>query len=395
MKLAYFDCFSGISGDMILGALVYAGLSLEALRTALSKLPLEGYELSASRTERHGISATKVEVTLTKMEPARHLKEITDIIDESTVSHSSKEAAKRIFRRLAEAEAKIHNTTPEKVHFHEVGATDALVDVLGAVIGLESLGVHDVYASHIRLGSGYVRSEHGTIPVPAPATLELIRGVPSQRTSIRGELTTPTGAAIITTLAKSFDDVPLFVPEAIGYGAGTKKFDEIPNLLRIEIGRARESYVHDRSVVIETNIDDMNPEIYSYVIEKLLAEGAQDVTLSPIIMKKGRPGILLRVLVEPHALHHMSHHILQETTTLGLRISPVERLKAKRETIALETKYGRIRVKAAAFEGTRRFTPEYDDCRKAAMNHKIPILEIYEEVRKKLHDPTPSSDVQE
>ena len=395
MKIAYFDCFSGISGDMILGSLVDAGLPLETLREELSKLNLEGYELTARRTERHGIFGTKVDVRVTKHEPTRHLKEIVSIIGESGISDSSKDLAKRIFRRLAEAEAKIHNTSPEQVHFHEVGATDAIVDVVGAVVGLEHLDVKEIYSSYLRLGTGTVESEHGTIPVPAPATRELTRDTPTQRTHIQGELVTPTGAAIITTLARSFDDVPLLVTEKIGYGAGARRFQEIPNLLRIEIGQIQEVFLRDRSVVIETNIDDMNPEVYSYLVEKFLAEGAQDVNLSQVIMKKGRPGILLSVLTHPSSVQRISSCVLQETTTLGLRIYPVERLKTKRETFAVETKYGRIRVKAAEIDGRNRFTPEYDDCRKAALTKNIPILEIYEEVKKKLYEQSFASDAHE
>lgn len=388
MSIAYFDCFSGISGDMILGALVDAGLSLDALATELSTLPLKGYKLSAHKTERHKISGTKVEVHLTEDEPTRHLNDILSIIDRSTIGDELKNKAKNVFRRLAVAEAKVHNSSPEKVHFHEVGATDAIVDVVGAVIGLELLGVKEVYASPLRLGSGFVQTDHGKIPVPAPATVELVRGIPTRRTRLESELVTPTGAAIITTLTRSFDTVPMMATEKVGYGAGSRMLQEIPNLLRVEIGQAQQLFLQDQSVIIETNIDDMNPEVYSHLVEKFLDEGAQDVYLSQVIMKKGRPGILLSVIVPPDSVHRMSSLILQETTTLGLRMHPVERLKAQRKSVHITTKYGPIQVKVAEFNGERRITPEYDDCRKIAIEKNIPLLHVYEEVRKEVSNLT-------
>lgn len=382
MIIAYFDCFSGISGDMILGALVDAGLPLEVLRAELSKLKLKGYTLSAEKTQRHALSATKIDVALTEDQPARHLKDIVSIIEESTLIDDIKVASKNIFMKLAQAEAKVHNSSPEKVHFHEVGATDAIVDVVGAVCGLEHMGVQQIYASPLRIGTGFVQSQHGTLPVPAPATVELIKNIPTDRTQIKSELVTPTGAAILTTLAHSFHDVPLFASEKVGYGAGTRELQEIPNLLRVEIGHKQASLEEDQSVVIETNIDDMNPEIYSHLMDKLLTEGAQDVYLSQVIMKKSRPGILLSVLVEPGTVHRMSSLILQETTTLGLRIYPVNRLKAKRKTVHITTEYGPVQVKVAEIDGHRRATPEYDDCRKIAIEKNIPILKVYDIVRK-------------
>lgn len=384
MKIAYLDCFSGISGDMMLGALVDAGLPLEVLQTELSKLKLGGYELSAEKTQRHAISATKVNVTLTQDQPTRHLHDIVTIIEESGLSDTTKSKTNKIFKRLAEAEAKVHDSSPEKVHFHEVGMTDAIVDVVGAVIGLEHLGVQEIYASPLRIGTGFVKSQHGTLPVPAPATAELIQNIPTHRTRIESELVTPTGAAIITILAHSFHDLPLFTSEAVGYGAGSRELQEIPNLLRIEIGTRQVSLEEDQSVVIETNIDDMNPEIYSHLVEKLLAEGAQDVYLSQVIMKKSRPGIMLSVLVEPAQVNRMSILILQETTTLGLRIYTVKRLKAKRKTTHITTEYGPIQVKVAEINGQRRVTPEFDDCRRIAIEKNIPILKVYDIVNREV-----------
>ena len=255
---------------------------------------------------------------------------------------------------------------------------------MGAIVGLERLDVREVYSSPLRLGSGWVQSQHGKIPVPAPATVELVRGVPTHRTRIESELVTPTGAAIITTLARSFDSVPTFITNTIGYGAGSRRLEEIPNLLRVEIGQRQDIFLQDRSVVIETNIDDMNPEVYSHLMEKFLREGAQDVYLSQVIMKKGRPGILLSILVRPDSVHRLSSLILKETTTLGLRIYPVERLKARRESVTITTKYGPLQVKVAEINGEKRFTPEYDDCRKVAIEKNIPLLQVYEDLRKEL-----------
>jgi len=384
MIIAYFDCFSGISGDMILGALVDAGLPLEVLREELLKLNLEGFELSAHTTQRHAVSATKVDITLTGKEPTRHLKDSVDIIDASTLPDDTKTTTKRIFRKLAEAEAKVHNSTPEKVHFHEVGMTDAIVDVVGSVAGLARLGVEEVYASPLRIGTGFVQTQHGTLPVPAPATAELIRNTPTYRTLIESELVTPTGAAIITTLASRFGDMPLFTSNKTGYGAGTRELETVPNLLRVEIGTRPDIFDEDHSVLIETNIDDMNPEIYGYVVDKLLTEGAQDVFLSQIIMKKGRPGVLLSVLVDPAAVQKMSGLILEETTTLGLRIHPVQRIKIKRKSVHVTTTYGPVQVKVADIGGRKRVTPEYDDCKNIARKNNIPILKVYEIVRQEV-----------
>ncbi len=382
--IAYFDCFSGISGDMILGALVDSGLPLLSLQKELARLKVSGYELSAEKTERHAISGTKVEVTLTSEQSPRHLGDILEIIRESTLSDIIKGKATKIFHRLAEAEARVHDTSPETVHFHEVGATDAVVDVLGAVIGLDLLHVDEVYASAPRLGSGFVRSEHGNIPVPAPATVELLKDVPTIRTGIQSELVTPTGAAIITTLATSFVEVPTFRTQAIGYGAGSRRLREIPNLLRVEIGQRHASWLLDRAVVIETNIDDMNPELYSYLQERLLGEGALDVYLTQVIMKKGRPGVLLSVLGEPQLAPRFADIIMKETTTLGLRLHMVDRWKTAREQLSIDTPFGPVRVKHAEIDGEHRYTAEFEDCRRIASERHIPLRSIYEEVHRAL-----------
>ena len=291
MTLAYFDCFSGISGDMTLGALVDAGVSIDALRAELAKLNLPGYEITAEKVMRSGISATKVHVRLDdKPQPARHLSDIRKIIEASKLSASIKQKSISIFERLAAAEARVHGTTPDKVHFHEVGAVDAIVDIVGSVIGLEMLGITTIAGSPINLGSGTIKTAHGTLPVPAPATAELLKGIPSYGSSVPFELTTPTGAVIVSTLSSSFGPMPQMRVSQTAYGAGGKDIPGQPNVLRLMIGEPASSYDEDTSIVIETNIDDMNPQLYEHVIDKLMQQGAHDVYLTPIIMKKGQAG---------------------------------------------------------------------------------------------------------
>ena len=337
MKLAYFQCISGISGDMTLGALVDAGLPLEALEAELAKLRVPGFSLRARKVERHAITATQVEVVTDPDDHAhRHLTDVLAIIDDADLTPRVKKRASTVFRRLAEAEAKVHNTTPDEVHFHEVGALDAIVDVVGAVVGLELLGVERVYSSTLRFGTGQTNSEHGTIPIPAPATLLLTQGVPSERTTLPYELVTPTGAAIITTLAERFGASPVFSGSAIGYGAGGRDVRELPNVLRVELGEsadpedAHDALEADHSTMIETNVDDMSPEVAGYVVDCLLAKGAKDAFLIPAIMKKGRPGVLLAVLTDRDHLDGLVGTIFEETTTLGVRIYDVHRRKVPR-----------------------------------------------------------------
>lgn len=377
MTIAYFDCFSGISGDMILGALIDVGLPLDTLRNALRGVPIEGYELQVERTERHHITGTKMRVRVSDDHSHRHLSDILRLMEGSSISESAKEKVTRIFHRLAEAEAQVHGTSIESVHFHEVGATDAIVDVVGAVVGLEHLRVDAVYASALRLGTGWAQSRHGRIPIPAPATLRLLEGVPVERTDIRAELVTPTGAAILTTLAKGFGPSPLFRAQAIGYGAGNRDLQEAPNLLRVQIGETEQTLEQDHSVLIETNIDDMTPEVYGYIVDQLLSEGAKDVYLTPVFMKKGRPGILLSVLVDDASVERIARAIFRQTTSLGVRISRVDRLKVKRRADVVQTAFGPIRVKVAEFEERPRITPEFDDCARIAAAQKVPILDVY------------------
>ncbi len=383
MTLAYFDCFSGISGDMTLGALVDAGVSIDALRAELAKLDLPGYEIKSEKVKRSGISATKVHVIIDqKDQKSRHLSEIEKIIEDSSLSLPVKKKSSLIFKRLAEAEAKVHATTPDKIHFHEVGAVDAIVDIVGSVIGLELLGVSQTMISAINVGSGMVQTTHGLLPVPAPATAELLTNIPLYQSTTQFELTTPTGAAIISTIGSSFGPMPPMKVARIAYGAGDKDFPGHPNVLRLMIGEPVAGYDEDTSVVIETNIDDMNPQIYDYLIEKLMQQGAQDVYLTPIIMKKGRPAVLLSVLADKARTDAVLDTLFRETTSIGVRIQNVGRKKLTRDVREVDTVYGKIRIKISR-RGNEilTITPEYEDCRRIAEERQIPLKQVMEEAK--------------
>jgi len=381
MTIAYFDCFSGISGDMALGALVDAGVPLEVLHSELAKLGLPGYTLSAEQVKRSGLAATKVHVVLEEREqPARRLADIRDIINRSTLSPAVKQKSLGIFERLAEAEAKVHGTTAEAVHFHEVGAVDAIVDIVGSVIGLEHLGIGEIIASPVNVGSGSVHTAHGRLPVPTPATAELLKGIPLYSSSIAFELPTPTGAAIISTLADSFGPLPQLVVRRIACGAGNKDFPGQPNVLRLFVGESAPAYDEDRAVLIETNIDDMNPQIYDHLIDRLLQAGALDAYLAPLVMKKGRPGILLSVLSAKENADALLDIIFRETTSIGVRFQEVGRKKLSRELQDVRTPYGVVRVKVSRRgDEVLTVTPEYEDCRRIARERQVPLKTVMEE----------------
>jgi uncharacterized protein (TIGR00299 family) protein len=383
MTLAYFDCFSGISGDMTLGALVDGGVAIEFLRAELEKLNLPGYEITALKVMRAGISATKVHVCLDEKEqPARHLSDIRNIIEASQLSSSIRQKSIAIFERLAGVEAKVHGTTPDQVHFHEVGAVDALVDIVGSVIGLDKLGITELVGSPINVGSGTVTTAHGTLPVPAPATAELLTGVPSYGSSTPFELTTPTGAAILTTLASSYGPMPQMHVDRIAHGAGGRDLADRPNVLRLLIGEPATPYREDSSVVIETNIDDMNPQLYDYIIEKLMKQGAQDVYLTPIIMKKGRPAVMLSVLTDKGNSNTLLDTIFRETTSIGVRIREVGRKKLDRQIEEVDTIFGKVRIKISKRgDEILTITPEYDDCRRIAEERQVPLKTVMEEAK--------------
>jgi len=386
MTIAYFDCFSGISGDMTLGAIVDAGISMESLRAELSRLNLAGYELTAEKVMRSGIAATKVHVISDREDQKpRHLSDILEIIDRSSLKASIKEKSSRIFTRLADAEAKIHLTKRNSIHFHEVGALDSIVDIVGAAIGLELLGITEVRSSAVNVGSGTVQTSHGLLPIPAPATAEMLKGIPVYQSATQFELATPTGAAIISTLGTSFGLLPSMRVDRVAYGAGEKDFAGKPNVLRLILGEPAAPYEEDSSLLIETNIDDSNPQLYDYIIEKIMGQGAQDAYLTPIIMKKGRPAILLSALTDRSKSDAVLDTIFRETTSIGVRIQEVGRKKLNREMKEVETPYGRIRVKISRRgDEILSATPEYDDCRRIAEEKHIPLKVVMDEARKQL-----------
>jgi len=386
MKIAYLDCFSGISGNMVLGALLDAGLELDALKKALSALKISGYEIEARKIQKRDISGTLVTVKTKKDSVERRLGDILDIIHGSVLPEDITDKAGAVFTRLAEAEAKVHGVNIEEIHFHEVGGLDAIVDIVGSVIGLKLMGIDDVFSSPLHLGRGFVKCAHGLLPVPSPATMELVKGVPTYGRDIEAELTTPTGAAIITTLAKGFVRAPMMEVEAIGYGAGHRDLS-IPNLLRVSIGEAVESagqgYEEDVVTLIEANIDDMNPELYEHVMGKLHNEGALDVFLIPIQMKKNRPAVKLSTIVREADLRGVLDVFFEETTTLGVRFHEVRRKKLSRMSIDVETKYGVVGVKVGKLgDVVKNVSPEYEDCQRIALQLGIPLKDVYEAAKR-------------
>jgi pyridinium-3,5-bisthiocarboxylic acid mononucleotide nickel chelatase len=382
MKLAYFDCFSGISGDMVLGALVDAGLDVEQLESELRKLPLDSWSISAERVKRKAIVATKVHVEAGQSHHHRHLSDILKMIDQASLEPHAAENARKIFQRLGKAEAKVHNIPIEKVHFHEVGAVDSIIDIVGAAIGFGLLNVDSFACSSLDLGSGRVQTEHGVLPVPAPATAELLRGAPTFSGGVEKELVTPTGAAIATTLSSSYGKMPPMQIAAIGYGAGSADLAEQANVLRILIGESATQEVaannSDTIVsVIETNLDDMSPQIYGYFVERALAAGALDVFSAPVQMKKNRPGQLVTILCEVSNRSRLIDLIFHETTTIGVRTYEVHRQTLNRETVPVETPLGAIRMKVSRLNGTiLNAAPEYDDCQRIAAQKGVPLKQV-------------------
>ena len=380
MKTAYIDCQFGVAGDMLLGALVAGGVPVDHLKSELSKLGISGWDIIPEPVKRSGIAATHVDVPTGEEHAHRHLSHITDIIGNSNLPDRVKDRATRIFTRLAEAEAVVHGTSPEKIHFHEVGALDAIVDVVGVCIGLEYFDVGSVYATPLHLGTGTVNCAHGCMPVPVPAVVELAKGVPVVRTAYDGEMTTPTGAAILTTLVESWARPGRFTGEASGYGAGTRESAEHPNTVRIVIGSTETPTPHDHSRLLETTIDDMNPEFYGYLMDQLFAAGAKDVYLTPVYMKKGRPGTVVSVLADGESAERLTGILLAETTTLGVRMLHVERRLLERREGSVSTQWGPVRVKIACVDGRERCTPEFDDCARVAREHGVPLQTVYETV---------------
>ena len=386
--LAYFDCFSGISGDMTLGALLDLGVPLEWLKEQLHRVPLADFDILVSPVQRHGIHAASVQVEIQDSKTSRHYSDIRDLIENSPLSDSVKSTSLAIFKRLAEAEARIHHRPVDHVHFHEVGGVDAIVDIVGTALGLDYLGIKKIVASPVPLGKGFVACSHGNLPLPAPATLGILEGVPVYGTDIPYELVTPTGAAIIRSLAQRFEPLPQMVIARIGYGAGQHDFEDRPNLLRVLLGAESESAVdldgklsEDQITIVETCIDDMNPELFGYLMERLFEDGALDVYWIPVYMKKNRPGTMLQVLCKIDRRETLIHRILIETTTLGVRYYPSRRRLLKRESVEVKTSYGVIAVKRIKDpQGNVRNIPEYEECRKIAIKKNIPLRVVYDTI---------------
>jgi pyridinium-3,5-bisthiocarboxylic acid mononucleotide nickel chelatase len=383
MKVAYLDCFAGASGDMILGAFLDAGLGVEELRTALKALPLAGYTLRVFKEERNHLVGTRFVVdTDTAGQPARTFANIRHMIRESGLSDRVKDRSTRIFESLAAEEGRIHNCAPEEVHFHEVGAVDSIVDIIGAVFAVESLGVESLYASPLPLGSGFVETRHGRIPLPAPATIALLKGIPVYDAGIQGELVTPTGAALLKGLACSFGSMPPMVVESIGYGAGTRMLADRPNLLRVLLGRNEQPSRTDTVVVLEANVDDASPEWLGFLMERLFDEGALDVLFCPVQMKKNRPGVLVQVIGNPLHKDLLTEILFRESTTLGVRFRYSQRTTLERSSEEVDSPWGKMQVKKVRQpDGSFRLFPEYEACRKIARDENLPIREIYSWVR--------------
>jgi uncharacterized protein (TIGR00299 family) protein len=379
MRTAYFDCFSGISGDMTIGALIDAGVNFEVLRTQLATLPLPGYELAVEKVTKQGIAGTKFHVQVhSPGTQHRRLRDIEAIVHASGLAPHVQARALEVFTRLAEAEATIHHTTVDQVHFHEVGAVDSIVDITGAVIGLDLLGIQRIAASAVNVGAGFVRAAHGVLPVPGPATAELLKGAPTYARGHDGELTTPTGAALLATLAESFGPLPHLCVERIGYGAGTKDLPQAPNLLRVFVGEDNTRGDGDVITVLEANLDDMNPEWVAYVQEQLFDQGALDVFYTPIFMKKNRPATKLTVLCESNKLDLVVAVLFRETSTFGIRTYEVRRQKLRRFSQKVDTPHGAIAVKIGEWHGQIvQVSPEYESCRAAALRCDVPLKEIY------------------
>ncbi len=381
MKIAYFDCYSGISGDMVIGSLLDAGLSVKALSKDLGRLKIKGYELKKTKVKRAGMAGTKFDCIASPHGHAhRTLKEILKIIDRSSLDPRVKSAAKEIFNTIGNAEAKVHGIDPKKrVNLHELGDIDSIVDIAGAAIAIDLLGIDEVYASKITTGRTLVMSRHGVLPVPAPATLELLKGVPVRMSGIEEELVTPTGAGILKALSKGFGEMPEMSISSIGYGAGSKEIKGLPNMLRVVIGERREPFKEDRVVIVETNIDDMSPQGFEYLFESLFREGALDVYTTVIYMKKSRPGFKLTVIARQADVSKISSVIFKETPTIGIRFHEEARYILDRRFVKADTFYGTIKVKVCSGPGAiLTASPEYEDCARIAREKKVPLKTVYD-----------------
>lgn len=392
MRVLYFDCIAGISGDMALGALLDAGADFDEIQERLASLPLEPFEIETGRIETHGLSAARVDVRTSTAGVIRTYASIRALLEAGDLSKEALNIAQRIFRRLAEAEAAVHRKEVDQVTFHEIGAVDSIVDIAGTAIALSQLGVERVFSSPVPTGMGMTKTEHGAMPIPAPAVVELLRGAPLYSKGVQVELVTPTGAAILAALSEGYGDMPMMTLESIGYGAGSAKLD-FPNVLRVMIGEQQERpatsgpgpdrdpwTVSTGEIVLETNIDDLNPELYEYVLERLLDAGAQDAWLTPIVMKKGRPAVTVSVLCDSTRTEAMQRILFHETGTLGIRSMTVTKRALERDSIKVETQHGPVSVKIGKLDGgATTVSPEFEDCVRVAREADVPAKDVYEE----------------
>ena len=383
MRTLYFDCFAGASGDMILGAMVAAGVDPSVLSEQLSLLNVDGFKINFETVDRSGLSATYARVETTDEHKHRHLSDIKQIIESSGVSDSAKTLAVKIFTRLAEAEARVHNEPVDRIHFHEVGALDAIVDIVGAAICFDLLKIERFVCSPLHVGSGTIQMAHGRFPVPPPAVAELLKGVPFYSTDIQGELLTPTGAAIITTVCNEFGPIPRMTTDVTGYGAGTRQYENFPNVLRVMLGQTgRDGASEETLWMIETNIDDMSPQLTGHVMDRAFELGALDCYFTPVQMKKNRPGVLLSVLCGSEQKETLMKLLFTETTTLGVRSYEVERRALRRSVLRVETAYGPIDVKVAHLNGNVvNEMPEFDQVRAAATKAGVPLKVVEDATR--------------
>ncbi len=392
MKILYYECFAGISGDMNLGAMVDIGISPDYLKNELKKLGVKGYELKIYKDQRKGISGTKVDVVIKSTDNSEHhhrnFRDIKDIISKSSLNDNVKDTSLKIFGKVADAEAKIHNKNIDEIFFHEVGAIDSIVDIVGAAICLDYIKPDKIYSSTVELGGGFVDCKHGTLPVPAPASVEILKGAPVKMGTVQYEAATPTGSAILAACSDEFTDKVNFIIEKTGYGIGNKD-ENIPNLLRVYLGKSLQenSLEKSSSLIIECNIDDMNPEFYDYIINSLFDAGAKDVYITPIIMKKSRPAAKLSVLCESGSEKLIEEILFKETSSLGLRKYQVEKIMLNRKITTVNTKYGKVKIKSAYYKDKLiKSKPEYEDCIKIARKENMPIKEVYNIVEKLLSE---------
>jgi len=379
MKIAYLDCFSGVSGDMLVGSLLDAGLPFEELESIISGLNLDGYTISAKKEERNNLFGTRFHVSLKeKHQKARYLKDIKEIISSGDLPLEVSEKCIAIFEKLAITEGEIHRISPDELHFHEVGAVDSIIDIVGSVVGIYLLGIEKLFVSRMPVGKGIIISAHGKIPLPSPATIALLKGVPIYDSGLEAEMVTPTGAALITSLCSSFGPMPSMILETVGYGVGSRRLADNPNLLRILIGKDIDKQRSETVAVLESNLDDMNPELLGYLMDRLFDAGAKDVTFSHIQMKKNRPGIQLQVIGQPEDKDRLSSIIFKESTTLGIRFNYSQRSILTRGELMVESPWGKMRVKKVVNQGGKTtLLPEYEECKRVAKANNCALRDVY------------------